>query len=398
MVGRPGGGRSGSTHAVRPGDRAGAAHGAVEARHTFATLDLLRGVAALAVLLYHAAFVFSVAPPAEGQLAVDLFFVMSGFIIAYRYDRDLAGAMRVGRFATIRLIRLYPLFLLGTMLGAIPAIVAVSSGSHEPVYPAMLAALPRALLMLPAHAPSPDNSQVLYPLNFVSWSLALEIVANVAYAATFRFWTPRRLALALVAGFLGLVVCAVRDGTLSYGWGWPHAFVGVARVFWGFFAGVALQRVYRAGFTFPRLGWWLPVVLALALFFVQPPAAIRAVWELAACVLAVPAIASLAIASEPPRRLAGLCAVAGVYSYVLYSLHAPVIGIFLRVETRFHLALHGQSAADALMFVALLGAACVAANTLYDRPVRLALVRRLRERDARSQPVLGGGAASGIAS
>ena len=105
---------------------------------TFHTLDALRGVAAAAVLLFHAAFMYAIAPPAEGQLAVDLFFVMSGFIIAYRYDRDFARGMAVSAFVRLRLVRLYPLFFLGLVLGAVPPLAAFVTGAPNPMGGAMV--------------------------------------------------------------------------------------------------------------------------------------------------------------------------------------------------------------------------------------------------------------------
>ena len=149
---------------------------------TFHTLDALRGVAALAVVLFHAAFFYGMKAPAEGQIAVDLFFVMSGFIIAYRYDRDLRGGMGLKAFVRVRLVRLYPLYFLGAVLGVLPAVVAVASGDADWFHKGLVEAFPFHILMLPSWFVVPRIEE-LYPFNYVAWSLALEMLINVAYAS-----------------------------------------------------------------------------------------------------------------------------------------------------------------------------------------------------------------------
>src|SRR6185437_6209521 len=92
------------------GERAG--------RHAYATLDGLRGVAALAVVLYHYASDL-IAP--HGYLAVDLFFAMSGFVIASAYEAKLKDGLDVRGFLGIRAKRLAPLWMLGAIVGFVLA-------------------------------------------------------------------------------------------------------------------------------------------------------------------------------------------------------------------------------------------------------------------------------------
>ena len=80
----------------------------------FSTLDGLRGVAAIMVLLYHCD---QMAP--RGYLGVDLFFTLSGFVIARAYGDRLASGMPVGRFVALRLVRLYPMYFVGGLLGIV---------------------------------------------------------------------------------------------------------------------------------------------------------------------------------------------------------------------------------------------------------------------------------------
>ena len=342
----------------------------------FHTLDALRGVAALAIVFFHAAFVYGLAPPAEGQIAVDLFFVMSGFIIAYRYDTDLRRGLGVRRFALIRLIRLYPLFLLGTVLGVLPTLIAVLAGRGDALHRGLIESFPLALVMLPSRFALP-TMQELYPLNYVAWSLALEIVVNIAYAATFRFWSVRHLVIVIASAFVGLCVCAGVYGRLKYGYAWPQVPVGLVRVVYGFAMGVLIFRLHAERPVAIRVPWWLLLAAAVSIFVFDPPA-YRQVWEVFAVGVLVPAIVVAAVVSEPPRALRPACAVAGIFSYVLYSLHAPFVGLFLRGENRVHLDLHVQTPTEAATFTALILALCVVAHVAYDQPVRRWLTRRLK--------------------
>ncbi len=342
---------------------------------TFHSLDALRGLAAAIVLLFHASFVYSITMPPEGYLAVDLFFVMSGFIISHRYDRDFADGMGVRAFLAVRLVRLYPLFLLGTLLGLLPSLATLALQGPTRLHEAMLSALPPALLMLPSRALLPDL-KVLYPLNLVSWSLAMEMLVNFAYAALFRRLTITVLAAAATAGFVGLCACAACWGTLQAGFEWPHAAGGLARILFGFAAGVLIRRLAARGLALPPIPWPVPLIAALVLFC-TPPLVGGLAWELAGGTGVVPLIVAAAVAGEPPRALHGACALAGVASYVVYSLHVPLIGLLLRAQTRLHIDPTRQGAGSALAFTAMLALACLAAHHLYDKPVRRRLSRAL---------------------
>lgn len=92
----------------------------------YALLDGLRGVAALLVLWYHVheGFAFASGAPIIGSinygyLAVDFFFMLSGFVIGYAYAARLHRSMSLGNFARRRLIRLHPMVVFGALLGVV---------------------------------------------------------------------------------------------------------------------------------------------------------------------------------------------------------------------------------------------------------------------------------------
>lgn len=347
---------------------------AVVARgRTFHTLDALRGVAALIVLAFHGGFFFGMAPPAEGYLAVDLFFAMSGFVIAHRYEADLARGLGLGGFVAVRLRRLYPLFLLGSLLGLMPSLIELASGHLDNLHRATFAAVLPALLMLPSHAVAFARLD-LYPLNFVSWSLALELFVNVAWAASYRVWSVRNLVGLLVVSALALVATVAVYGSLDVGFLWTHAPGGLPRAIFGFAAGVLLYKLRGMRLAGPRVPWWTLVLLVPALLFLDPTkigfALAQPIFDLAFVLLVVPAIVAAAIESEPPAAACGVCALAGLYSYVLYSLHVGFIGLFLRFEERLHFDITTMSPARSVAFAVGLAALCWVAHVGYDKPLR----------------------------
>ena len=349
---------------------------------TFHTLDALRGLAAIAVVLFHTSFIYKIARPAEGQVAVDLFFVMSGFIIAHRYG-DPARAMSLAAFVKVRMIRLYPLCLLGSVLGVAPIVLAVVAGHNDAEHSGLLASFPLAVAMLPSPFARPRIDEI-YPLNYVVWSLALEIVVNIVYAATISFWSPRRLTILLSASFAALCVCAWWYGTLHGGFDWANVWLGPPRTIYGFAMGVLIHHFHarrRPGTGLVNLSvpWWALIVVCGTMLFAEAPIS-RALWELVLVALVVPVIVVLAVGSEPPPAARSACAIAGVFSYVIYCVHMPLVGFVLRGEDVLRLDSHKQTAADAVAFTALLVGLCLVAHYAYDKPVRRWLSRSLAPR------------------
>src|SRR5690349_1243138 len=94
----------------------------LKTRQHFKILDGLRGIAALSVVIFH---FMEIAVPdyrkdfiAHAYLAVDFFFCLSGFVMAYAYDEKLKK-IGLKRFFTLRLIRLHPLVVIGSVIGLV---------------------------------------------------------------------------------------------------------------------------------------------------------------------------------------------------------------------------------------------------------------------------------------
>ncbi|MEP6867985.1 MAG: acyltransferase [Novosphingobium sp.] len=300
-------------------------------RAHFVTLDGLRGVAAFVVLLFHRRFWVSPMAFGHGYLAVDFFFLLSGFVIAYAYeDRLASGRMTFAGFLRARIIRLGPLVILGALMGAAVQVVTAARGGTG--VGGALAALPFAMATLPV----PWSDKPFF-INDPSWSLFFEIAANLAFALIAPRLGNRLLAIALITAMiaLALVVAGTNSGSMGDGFNhigltWPTMLPGIARVAAPFLAGIALHRLWAAG-KLPRLKvpFW---ALALAVFILLciPPLSPGAevAYILTCCLIAFPLIIISGCQSPPSPRLVGIASLSAMISFPLYILQMPILQAF----------------------------------------------------------------------
>lgn len=164
----------------------------------YATLDGLRGVAAVLVLCYHThAFQGSAAIAPHGYLAVDFFFMLSGFVIASAYQEKLRAGLPVVDFFRLRMIRLYPVALAGILLGAVKLVsqYAINPAHSEPAQWIALAVFLNALV-LPVVSET-HFSGALFPTDGPVWSLFYELLVNVGWSISASFKSSIILILSL---------------------------------------------------------------------------------------------------------------------------------------------------------------------------------------------------------
>ena len=336
-------------------------------RRLFLALDGLRGVAAVFVAMRHTAF-FHTLGIHGGFMAVDLFFVLSGFVIAHAYEQRLAAGLHPGRFLVMRYLRLWPVYVLGAAIGLAAAALHALPGRDNLTPAQVWQTAPYALAMLPG----PHIKAMLYPVNSVAWSLALELLINGVYALA---WKPLRdarvLTAALAAAFAALILAVTWFGKLDIGFGWTDAWGGLPRVAFSFAAGLAVYRLYRmTAWRARRLGL-VPLALLPALLWVRLD---EVVFPLACVGLVFPVFVFAAAGAEPGPRLGRLFTWLGAASYPLYALHKPLGEIVELAVGRLAPRLV-QSPWMGAPYLAALVAGAFLVERYYDRNARRRLMR-----------------------
>ena len=291
------------------------------------TLDAMRWVAAVMVAALH--FGLFGGATTSPNLAVDFFFALSGFVIAYAYDRKLAQGMTGEQFLQRRLIRLYPLFFVGIALGLLVALIGSMrpdfTDNDGPYLVQFLAAL--VFLPWPSDAVAGMTEASASPLNGPYWSLILEIHINLLFAIFFR-WLGIGVLSTLVALFaMGLVATSWHDGSLATGYLTQDIHFGIVRVGFSFLAGVLICRL-RDRIPIPKLHWSVAIAAVGVLLTMPAPQGVRWIYDATCVVLAFPVLILAGSQSQPKgERLLVLFGWMGGASYALYAIHAPLAAI-----------------------------------------------------------------------
>lgn len=287
-------------------------------------LDGLRGIAALCVFLYHAQFIPFLPRVANGYLAVDLFFLISGFILAKVYIPRFASGLSIWIFARSRFWRFYPLYFLGFALGLSFAVAREAFGRGGLHYGLPWSAVFSAG-MLPAFNLMGTPTTELYPFNGPSWSLLFEFILNIVLLPLLITSSLRNVYLLLAILFIIVSAYTIMAGTINIGFAFYDAFFGLLRSAFSFSFGVAL-------FRWPPRADWLPkawVVPLATILFLAPdiePGLIQALYDLAFVGIIGPVIM---LSSINVRILEGIIYTIyeflGRLSYAIYAVHVPII-------------------------------------------------------------------------
>ncbi|VUD45945.1 hypothetical protein TDB9533_00725 [Thalassocella blandensis] len=362
-----------------------------DTKQHYAILDGLRGVAAILVVIFH---VFESHATSRfdqivnhGYLAVDFFFVLSGFVIGYAYN-DRWGSMTLSGFAKRRLIRLHPMIIIGMVIGAV--LFYFQGGEFFPLIQntaplEMLVITLIGMTLIPV-TPAMDirGWQEMYPLNGPAWSLFFEYAANILCALVLRKLSNRVLGILLFFAACSTIHLAIFTDKGDVIGGWSFNFeqlhIGIVRLAYPFLAGLLLSRVFTPGrikhaflfcslaligvLSFPRIGdpttpWANGVYDAIVILLVFPG------------IVAIGASGSLR--SQFSRKLSGFL---GNISYPIYIVHYPLVYIHLEwVHCTDPEAMLAVPVAAGIVLLSLLLA--YMSLKLYDIPVRRWLNQRL---------------------
>lgn len=372
-----------------------------EKKH-FVGLDGLRGVAALMVLCVHLVEPYYLhatmdQPLYHAYLAVDFFYVLSGFVIAYAYDDRWQGAnpLTVKEFLRRRIIRLQPMAVLGTVIGASLFYFQASPTfpiiQRTPWWKVVVQVILGCLMI-----PSTRNIDIrgwdeTYPLNGPAWTLFYEYIANVLYAVTLRSLPIYKLVLTTgAAGFLVIVMCLNApsgDGGVAGGWVLEPTHIAIAftRLLYPFLCGILLCRLRK------KSSLWQPktrhpfIVSVLLLTFIlavpYPGGKIRnGLYEVICILVAFPVIVIIGADTneqemEPGSLLYETAKFLGGLSYPLYLSHMPFAYIYMNSINN---GLVSRKAKLSVSFVFLITAICSGYLSwkYFDEPVRRLINRR----------------------
>jgi peptidoglycan/LPS O-acetylase OafA/YrhL len=321
-----------------------------DAKPHYEILDGLRGVAALLVLWYHVheGFSFASGSPIieginHGYLAVDFFFMLSGFVISYAYDDRLGKSLSLGGFFKRRLIRLHPMVVLGAIWGTVCFLMQGSvqwDGTHVATSAVMIALL-CAMFFIPAAPQScyeVRGNGESFPLNGPAWSLFFEYIGNILYALFIRRLSNKYLSVFVV--LLGVMwgVYAIFDGSGygNIGVGWSLIdngfFAGLLRMLFPFTLGMLVRRNFKP--IAVRGAFAMCSAILLLIFLVpnitsQGAISLNGVYEFVCISVIFPGIVTLgASAKVAGKSVSRLCNYLGNISFPLYITHYPVMYLF----------------------------------------------------------------------
>lgn len=349
----------------------------------FEVLDGLRGSAAFLIVIFH---LFNYSFGFQGHwalvkhayLAVDFFFALSGFVVAYAYD-DRWIRLTIPRFFRLRLIRLHPMVIVGATLGLLFYLFDPFSGKMNsgPLSMVLLAYV-TSLLLLPS-PPIGGRHNESQALNGPAWSLMQEYLGNIAYAIILRRLRTVTLGVIFVVSGMGLIWTANVQGSLDGGWDYPHIWMAPLRLTVSFVLGLWLYRIHDR-IRMPKIGL-LILSIVLVICFQMPHFSKSGLFDWnglydVACVLFLfPLIILCGAHSDAGIGMIRLCKFSGRLSYPLYISHIGFVYVLAGYAWTRH---PGTGTIILWIFVALPVVIFVAWLFLkfFDEPVRAWLTRR----------------------
>lgn len=352
----------------------------LKTKQHFEILDGLRGIAALAIVIFHfmemAYADFSKLFIAHGFLAVDFFFCLSGFVISYAYD-DRIGKMGIKNFFVSRLIRLQPLVIFGSVLGLLSFLFDPFS-SYAGTYGIgkIILLFLASIFLIPLPIMS-ERSFNLFGLNAPSWSLFWEYVANIFYAVILYKISRRYLiVLTILAGILLCYISYRAGGSLLGGWGGENFWDGFARISYSFLAGML---IYRSNWIIKSKLGFIGMSVLLILSFIMPFNEWNWLTEPLVVLIYFPLLIALGAGAKLSKGFRRVCIFSGKISYPLYMTHYVAIWVFLNYFTLY------KPGSTKLFFIITIGTILLVALAylvmrFYDIPVRKYLTKmRMRK-------------------
>jgi peptidoglycan/LPS O-acetylase OafA/YrhL/glycosyltransferase involved in cell wall biosynthesis len=341
-------------------------------------IEALRAVAALSVVAYHTADIIAALPSAtpptllqNGAAGVDVFFVISGFVMVLSVRRLAGQGQPARRFLRARLRRIVPLYWLCSGI-KILAMLAAPALVRRALTPGYCIA---SLLFLPVH----DVAGRFKPVLAVGWTLSFEMMFYALFAASLAarlvpaLWVPPVLAAIALLPHTGSAASELANPIIV-----EFAF------------GTTLATFWLRGWRLPSALAWPVLLVAAALLTGMPKLALASrvlSWGLPAALLVA---ATVSLDRKPGANIPGLWLELGAASYAIYLTHGFVLNALGRGFAQMSI----QAPPAAMLAVAVI--CCAACGWLVHTVIetRLLALRRPRAENSLAPVVLvlaGGG-------
>lgn len=364
-----------------------------DAKPHYLILDGLRGVAAIIVVWFHIFEAYATNHLDQivnhGYLAVDFFFVLSGFVIGYAYN-DRWGTLSIKDFIKRRFIRLHPMVIMGAIIGAV--LYYFQDYSQWNVSETSILMLLGAMILNMFLIPATPTTEIrglgeMYPLNGPSWSLFFEYIGNILYAFFLRKLPTKILSVWVALAGCGLAIFAIWGpyGDICAGWTMTgqEMIGGSFRLLFSFSAGLLLSRIFK---PIKVQGiFWIGSLVFILLTAMPRLGGSENLWANGLyemfCVLIIFPLLVIFGASETTTTplTARICKFLGNISYPLYMVHYPFIYIYYAwvkdENLTFTQSIYGALAL--VMGCMVLAYLCL---KLYDEPIRKLLIKRFFKR------------------
>ena len=343
-------------------------------QHKFVTLDAMRGIAAILVVTRHTSSYWMGLNFYHSYLAVDLFFMLSGFVISHAYDKRLVNkTMSAFAFIITRVIRLYPLYLLAAIISALVFFPkkALIHGEINQVVDYLISII-LSLFYLPSKS---FLTPSLYPINGVSWSLFYELIINLLYVTFRPMLTPKNLIVIIVLSGLNLAFIAITMNSIDMGSTWELFSIntGFTRTVFGFSVGLYLHRVFvvqAAREVSTNKSIFLALIATSALVMVD-----AGKWNGlidCCCLILVFPFALLLGAKINPHNgwVMNIFINLGIISYPVYLFHDSFGSGLLQAFRLLGLNVSEYAPYSGLLLILMLCLFSLLLNNFYDRPLR----------------------------
>ena len=355
----------------------------------YAVLDGLRGVAAITVVCFHIFEAFATSHLDQrinhGYLAVDFFFILSGFVVGYAYD-DRWKTMTTKEFIKRRIIRLHPMVVMGAIIGAV--MFYFQGCSVWDVTKVTFSSLAIATLLNALLIPAIPGHEVrglgeMFPLNGPSWSLFFEYIGNILYALVIRRFSTKALAGLVILFGIGLAAFAILGplGDICAGFSLTGTefTAGSLRLLFSFTAGLLLSRIFKS--LQIKGAFWICSLILVPLLAMPRIGGAEHLWmnglyDTLCCVVVFPLLVILGASGKGESGITSwLCKFLGDISYPLYMVHYPFIYLYYAWVKNENLSFEESlpGAAAVVIGSIVLAYGCL---KLYDIPVRRYLSKR----------------------